>query len=279
MPGRDIPEAELVREKGRGVELDVGVAGHAGVRGAPLLVGPDEVAHYPLVEELLEVQREVRQAHPVRRVPGEEHGVRRAARPAPLLAVVQPERDGRHVVPGLLQQQRRHGGVHPAAHRRHHAVAGPPAPPAGVALDEPLARRAGPVVLESLVQGVQHERQRVTLALGQRATERLLDVRLGDPGRVEQAPPVDELRERRPRRHASRAPEHLVATSSTTFSRIQHREPRDVPARRIARLAPAGGVLQSARVAGPHQVVDDAGVVAVSHQPSAFSLGTNGSVP
>jgi hypothetical protein len=57
------------------VELDVGVAGDAGVGRLALAVGAYEVLHDAPVEELFEVEREVRQSHPVRRVAGEEYRI------------------------------------------------------------------------------------------------------------------------------------------------------------------------------------------------------------
>src|SRR5918997_6136251 len=107
VPRRQVVESELVREERRRVELDVCVAGDAGVGRLALVVGADEVLHDAPVEEVLEVEREVRQSHPMRRVAGEEHGVRRAARTAAPLAVVQPESHGRDVVAGFLEEQGR----------------------------------------------------------------------------------------------------------------------------------------------------------------------------
>jgi hypothetical protein len=84
---------------------------------------------------------------------------------------VQPEGNGCHFVSGFFQQQRRHRRVHPAAHRRHDALAAVRACPFDFALDEHLARLAVQVVLEGLVQRVQNERQRVLLAQRQRSTQ------------------------------------------------------------------------------------------------------------
>src|SRR5215208_5752311 len=163
MAGCYLLEAEPVGEKGCGVELDVRVAGDARVRGLPVFVGAYEVAHDTPVEELLEVEREVWKPHPVRRVAGEEHRIRRAARPASLLTVVQPESHGRHVVAGLLEEQSSDGGVYSPAHRRDDALRAA-VPGTAVALDEHLAGLAVEVVLEGLVQRVEDQRQRVLLA-------------------------------------------------------------------------------------------------------------------
>src|SRR5918997_1012832 len=107
----DVVVADLIGEKGRGVKFDVRIARHAGVRRPAFLVGAHKVPHDTLVEKLFEVERKVRQAHPVRRVAGKENRIRRAARAAAFFAVVQPERYCGDVVTGLLEKQGRHRRV------------------------------------------------------------------------------------------------------------------------------------------------------------------------
>src|SRR5215210_7107345 len=171
MAGSDVVEAEPVGEEGGGVKLDVSVARDARIWRLPGGVRADEVLHDPLVEELLEIEREVRKAHPVGRVPGEEDGVRRAARAAPPFPIVQPEGYARRVVASLLEEQGRYRRVHAAAGSDDHALATvvrSSAETLGVPLDEHPASLPAPVVLQSLMQSVQDERERVFLALRQR---------------------------------------------------------------------------------------------------------------
>src|SRR5918997_1090424 len=183
VPCRDVVESELVREERRRVELDVGVASDAWVGRLAFAVGAHEILHDAPVEELLEVEREVRQSHPVRRVAGEEYRIGRAARAAAPLTVVQPERHGCDVVAGLLEKQGRDGRVDSPAHRGNNA-------PAAGSLSsvrlEHLARLAVPVLFECLVQRVEYECERMLFAGGKGSAERVLQIGLRSTGGIEE---------------------------------------------------------------------------------------------
>ena len=138
---------------------------------------------------------------------------------------------------------------------------------------------AVPVVLEGLVQRVEDERERVLLARGKRPAKGLFDVRLGDAGRFEQVPAIDQLREGRASRDARRAAVDLVANLVDDVTRDTDRETGDVAARRVAGLAPAGGVRDLAGVARPDEVVHDLWCVTVRHGFPAFSPRRAGRVP
>ena len=85
----------------------------------------------------------------MRRVSGEEYRIRRTARAAALLAIVQSERHGGDVVAGLFEKQGTDRRVNTPAHGGHDAPARGIRPLANVV--EHLARFAAPVVLKGLV--------------------------------------------------------------------------------------------------------------------------------
>ena len=94
------------------------VAAHAGVGRQPGGVLVEPRRHDARAELVAQVEREVRQAHAVRERARDAHGVRRAARRLGVVLRVGPqlERDRDDVAARAGAQQRRDGGVHPAAH-------------------------------------------------------------------------------------------------------------------------------------------------------------------
>ena len=217
------------------MELDVGVARDAGVRGPALLVGADEVLHDPPVEELLEVEREVRQAHPVRRVAGEENRIRRAARAAALLTVVQPERHGGDVVAGLLEQQGRYRRVDATAHRGDDALAAIPRVLAPFSSISPAVRFQWSS--KALCSASRTSVSACSLPAGSGPPRALFDVRLGDAGRLDEVFALDQLRQRRPGRDARRAAVDLVTNLFQEIVGDSDREACDVAAGLVAGFA------------------------------------------
>ena len=113
--------AEAVGELDHRVEPHVAVAAHARVGRDAVGVAGQERLDDPGAELGAQVEREVRQAHPVRERAGEPDGVRRAAGGLGVVLGIGPqlERDGGGVLAG---QQRGNGGVDAAAHGHQHAL-------------------------------------------------------------------------------------------------------------------------------------------------------------
>jgi hypothetical protein len=218
------------------VKLYVGVASDAGVRRLAFVVGANEVLHDAPLEELLEVEREVRQSHPVRRVAGEEYRIRRAARAAAPLAIVQPESHGCDVVAGFFEKQGRDRRVDSPAHRGHNAPAA--GSPSSVRAEH-IARLAVPVVLEGLMQSVQNERERMLLAGGEGSAERALQIGLRNAGPVEEVFAFDQFRKGRAGGDARRTAVDLVSDMFHDVVRDTDRKAGDVAAGGVARLPPA----------------------------------------
>ena len=107
--------AEAVGERDHRVEPDVAVAADARVRGHAGGVAGQERVHHPGAELLAQVEREVRQAHPVRDRAREADGVGRAARRLGVVGRVGPQLE-RHGGRPLARPERGDGGVAAAAH-------------------------------------------------------------------------------------------------------------------------------------------------------------------
>ena len=249
------------------MELHVGVARDTRVRRPTRGIRANKVFHNLPVEELLEIQREVRETHPVRRVPGKEHRIWRAARTASPFPVVQPEGNRDDVVSGVLEQERRDRRIHTTAHSSDDARATilSPAKAAGVSLDEHLPGLPVPMVLQRLVQGVEDERKRVLFTRRQRPTQRFLEIRLGHPRRLRQTSVPNELRERRACRDARSTAVDFVANLFKVVLLDANGKASDVAACRVAGLPNAARRIQLACVTGPDEVFYDPRMVVVSH--------------
>jgi hypothetical protein len=167
------------------VEAHVAVAAHAGVRRQALGVIGQPRLHDARAELVAQVQREVRQAHPVGHRPRRAH---RAGRAAGLLAVVlgvAPELEGhaRDLGAGAGEQQRGDRRVHPARRGDEDPLAAAGRRDRGVV-------RGG--LAERAVQRVGGELGGVQLARAQPA-ERGGDGVRPHAGGVEQRGPGDEL--------------------------------------------------------------------------------------
>ena len=122
MPRGDPFRPQLVGLAQQRAEFHMLVAQDARVRRAARLVLPDErVDHLP-AEFVPQVEDVVRDPQGVAHAPGVVQVVQRAARPLAIprhgRIVVEVHRDADDLPPVPLQEQRRHGGVDPPAHRR-----------------------------------------------------------------------------------------------------------------------------------------------------------------
>jgi hypothetical protein len=217
------------------VEAHVAVAAHAGVRRQALGVIGQPRLHDARAELVAQVQREVRQAHPVGHRPRRAH---RAGRAAGLLAVVlgvAPELEGhaRDLGAGAGEQQRGDRRVHPARRRDEDPLAAAGRRDRGVV-------RGG--LAERAVQRVGGELGGVQLARAQPAE--LVGDRVGaDPRGVEQRGAADELDRcagRGDRRAAAAGLEPRVGDDAALDA---HRQADEVATRRPAGRAvtrPAG---------------------------------------
>ena len=199
--GGELLRAEPVREREHRVEPHVPVAAHARVRGQPGGVVGEERRDDAGRERRPQVEREVRQPHPVRHRAREPDGMRGAARGLRVVGLVAPElerhRDGLAARAG--DEQRRDGRVHPARHRDER--------PPGDARRGAVGRYGR----------AQRDVERVGGQLGRVQLARREPAQLGrdlgraDPRRVEQRGPAHELDDRRPRRHRRAAAGRLEA--------------------------------------------------------------------
>src|SRR5215217_285706 len=149
-----------------------------------------------------------------------------------------------------------------------------------VPVHEHRPRLPVPMILESLVQSVEDEREGVLFALRQRPAQGVFEVRFRHPRRLQQSPAAHQLRERRARRDARRAAVNLVANLLKAVLLDTHRKTGNVTTCSIAGLADATRTFELTDVSGPHQMFYDLQFV-VSHQlflaTQHFSLSAFGS--
>ena len=119
MAGGELRRTETAGEGEHRVEAHVAVAAHARVRRQPRGMVGQERRDDARGESGAQVEREVRQPHPMSHRAREPHGVRRAARGLGVVGLVAPQlerhRDG--LVARARDEQRCHGRVDAAAHR------------------------------------------------------------------------------------------------------------------------------------------------------------------
>ena len=243
----EVGGAERVRQREHGVEADVAVAAHAGVRRVPRRVLGDPRLDHAGPERGPLVEREVRQAHPVRERAGVADGARRAARGARVVLGVGPQlerhRDGR--APGAGAQQRGDRRVDAAAHRDEGA--------GRVGFEPCAARRRA----ERAVQRVGGEVGRVQLARRE-AAELTGDGGGGDARRGEQRRARDERDGRRAGRRQRTAALGVEAGGADPIPVDAHRDADEVAADRAAGGAVAGAVGPLAQARGRGEVLREA---------------------
>ncbi len=239
VPGRQRGGADAVGELEHRVEPHVAVAAHARVRRLAARVGGQERVDDAGPELGPQVEREVRQAHPVRDRAGDPDRVRRAARRLGVVGLVGPQLE-RHRGGVRADQQRRDRGVHPAAHRDERAVR---ARDRGTLADGDAERAVQRVGRE--VGGVELARRQPAELLGDRVR--------ADPRGVEHVGAGNERHHRRPGRGHRPAAGRLEPGGGHPLARDGERDADQVTARRAAgravecvrrALATPGGMLQ-----------------------------------
>ena len=199
-------------------------------------------------ELLAQVEREVRHPHPVGDRARDAHGVGAAARGLGVVLRVGPqlERDRDGAVAG---QQRRHGRVHPAAHRHER--------PAGVGRDgRPCPRRAAERAVQRVggeVSGVELPRRQPAQLGGDRVR--------AHPRRVEHRLAVDQRRGRRAGGGERAAAGGLEADRRHAVALDPHGEADQVAARGAAGASgEAAGDLGAPRVRGAQMLLEGRGI-------------------
>ena len=125
MAGRHVIGADLRRPVEQHAELDPAVAGHAGIRRAPLHVLGNEVGNDALLELLAEIHHVVGDAEPAGHNPRVVPVIDRAAAvfelrvAAHAFVVPQVHRDADDLAARFLEHRGRHRAVHAAAHGHH----------------------------------------------------------------------------------------------------------------------------------------------------------------
>ena len=127
MSRRDVVGVEEHSSPQKEVELDLVVAGEAGVGGAAMVVLAAEVVDDVGLKLALEVLDVVGHTDRLADLPGVLDVLHRAATPGErwqVLPLGAPEshRDADYVVPQLLQKKGGDGGVHPSAHGDDHST-------------------------------------------------------------------------------------------------------------------------------------------------------------
>ena len=182
--GGQVRRAQAAGEVEHGVEPHVAVAAHARVRGEAGGVIGDPRVDDAGAKRVAQVERDVRQAHPVREPSRVAHRARRAAGALGVVVRVAPqlERDGDRLRPVLVRaEQRGDRAVDPSGHRDERA--------AGIRLQARVGadRRA-----ECLRERVGRKVRRVALAQAQ-AAERPGDLLGADPRGVEDRGAIDQF--------------------------------------------------------------------------------------
>ena len=220
VPGGQRRRAHAVGQREHVVQAHGAVAAHARVRRLARGVRGQERVDDAGAEAVPQVEREVRQAEPVRERPRFAHGRRRAARALGVVLRVGPQLDRHrdHVVARLGAEQRHDGRVDAAAHGHERAAGHPRRAPVGPG--------RGP---ERAVQRVGGQLGRVQLARTQ-AAELVGDVVHAHPRGLEQRAAAHERHHRRPRGLRGAAPGRVEARVGHVGRRRP--PPRSAPGRR-----------------------------------------------
>ena len=230
MAGRQPLRAESHGEIRHRIEADEPVTAHARVRGPPRHVPREEVVDDRRPKVVLEVHRQVRDAHRVGQRARPDDRLRRAAAARTVGSPVGPQLHGHrnHLGAPLALEPRGDRAVDSAAHRHEDAAGHRSAP------DRPFPGRD---------QRCQRAVQRVgcelggVATLGRESAERLGDVLGPQPRGVEDRAALDELGERRAGRARGRATLGVEARRRDAPALESDRDPDQVPARRASRGA------------------------------------------